>query len=224
MLTRLTTCLFFFLLIRPPPRSTLFPYTTLFRSSSRYGIVQYRSPPPPHARLPDPIKAEIARRSHGWKTRRTFGRELLSFRDSANELQKSPALGALPLLVVSRGKLEGDVNPKRLLMEKRWLEMQTELAAASRRSAHLVAHRAGHHVHIEQPEVVAFAVALLINRARTEGGQQSAAVDLTDFEVRDVAWLSDTLELIAGASTQARLERAPCGDELRVQACSNGAP
>src|SRR3712207_8469403 len=26
-------CLFFFLMIRRPPRSTLFPYTTLFRSS-----------------------------------------------------------------------------------------------------------------------------------------------------------------------------------------------
>src|SRR3712207_7961719 len=28
------TCVFFFLMIRRPPRSTLFPYTTLFRSSS----------------------------------------------------------------------------------------------------------------------------------------------------------------------------------------------
>src|SRR6476661_3955985 len=28
-------CIFFFLMIRRPPRSTLFPYTTLFRSSSR---------------------------------------------------------------------------------------------------------------------------------------------------------------------------------------------
>src|SRR5689334_12578089 len=28
-------CLFFFLMIRPPPRSTLFPYTTLFRSAHR---------------------------------------------------------------------------------------------------------------------------------------------------------------------------------------------
>src|SRR5258707_4152580 len=27
-----TICLFFFLMIRRPPRSTLFPYTTLFRS------------------------------------------------------------------------------------------------------------------------------------------------------------------------------------------------
>src|SRR5438552_8620609 len=30
---------FFFLLIRPPPRSTLFPYTTLFRSPSGTGTV-----------------------------------------------------------------------------------------------------------------------------------------------------------------------------------------
>src|SRR5436305_4378960 len=29
--------LFFFLLIRPPPRSTLFPYTTLFRSADALG-------------------------------------------------------------------------------------------------------------------------------------------------------------------------------------------
>src|SRR3712207_9311716 len=28
-------CLFFFLMIRRPPRSTLFPYTTLFRSSEK---------------------------------------------------------------------------------------------------------------------------------------------------------------------------------------------
>src|SRR6266496_4973578 len=28
--------IFFFLMIRPPPRSTLFPYTTLFRSSRRW--------------------------------------------------------------------------------------------------------------------------------------------------------------------------------------------
>src|SRR3712207_7596137 len=29
-------CLFFFLMIRRPPRSTLFPYTTLFRSSNGF--------------------------------------------------------------------------------------------------------------------------------------------------------------------------------------------
>src|SRR5256886_16610949 len=34
---RLRVLLFFFLMFRPPPRSTLFPYTTLFRSPSLPG-------------------------------------------------------------------------------------------------------------------------------------------------------------------------------------------
>src|SRR5688572_31602770 len=33
MLVRAQFCFFFFLMIRRPPRSTLFPYTTLFRSA-----------------------------------------------------------------------------------------------------------------------------------------------------------------------------------------------
>src|SRR5207249_10415942 len=32
----LLTLLLFLLMLRPPPRSTLFPYTTLFRSNSRF--------------------------------------------------------------------------------------------------------------------------------------------------------------------------------------------
>src|SRR6266511_4499681 len=34
----LIVCVFFFLMIRRPPRSTLFPYTTLFRSDVRPGL------------------------------------------------------------------------------------------------------------------------------------------------------------------------------------------
>src|SRR5256885_9003444 len=40
--TRYPVCrcfFFFFLMIRRPPRSTLFPYTTLFRSTSRVALV-----------------------------------------------------------------------------------------------------------------------------------------------------------------------------------------
>src|SRR2546426_12106148 len=45
--------LFFFLMIRRPPRSTLFPYTTLFRSGRRTGSAPPSSPgrPPESARL-----------------------------------------------------------------------------------------------------------------------------------------------------------------------------
>src|SRR5204862_7714654 len=36
---------FFFVMIRRPPRSTLFPYTTLFRSTRKGGFVSPRSRP-----------------------------------------------------------------------------------------------------------------------------------------------------------------------------------
>src|SRR5205807_9355560 len=36
----------FFLMTRPPPRSTLFPYTTLFRSTGRRSSSEYPSPEP----------------------------------------------------------------------------------------------------------------------------------------------------------------------------------
>src|SRR6266704_4940217 len=42
--------LFFFLMIRRPPRSTLFPYTTLFRSSPHRGC-RSRTPASPRAVL-----------------------------------------------------------------------------------------------------------------------------------------------------------------------------
>src|SRR2546421_1590069 len=38
-------CFFFFLMIRRPPRSTLFPYTTLFRSASAPGSWRSAAPP-----------------------------------------------------------------------------------------------------------------------------------------------------------------------------------
>src|SRR6266850_5317151 len=38
---------FFFLMIRRPPRSTLFPYTTLFRSRQRLAWPLRREPDPP---------------------------------------------------------------------------------------------------------------------------------------------------------------------------------
>src|SRR5204863_9451405 len=39
-----SACLFFFLMIRRPPRSTLFPYTTLFRSHHDRGGVPFADP------------------------------------------------------------------------------------------------------------------------------------------------------------------------------------
>src|SRR6476660_10337015 len=48
--------LFFFLMIRRPPRSTLFPYTTLFRSSRR--AAHDRRAPPGPSRGPASARSE----------------------------------------------------------------------------------------------------------------------------------------------------------------------
>src|SRR3712207_8749090 len=52
--------MFFFLMIRRPPRSTLFPYTTLFRSRARHQGPAHR---PPDAA--QPVRLDSARSSHG---------------------------------------------------------------------------------------------------------------------------------------------------------------
>src|SRR2546430_8549048 len=56
--TACTICVFFFfLMIRRPPRSTLFPYTTLFRSPhgfSRRSCLRHRRSPAPALRSPPP--------------------------------------------------------------------------------------------------------------------------------------------------------------------------
>src|SRR5256886_2685776 len=51
--TLCTQCFIFFLMIRRPPRSTLFPYTTLFRSPVR------EPPPPPPAYRPQERPAPV---------------------------------------------------------------------------------------------------------------------------------------------------------------------
>src|SRR6266849_7511066 len=63
---------FFFLMIRRPPRSTLFPYTTLFRSS---GADQPARPGPRRsasAPAPEDRKSTRLNSSHEWKSYAVF--------------------------------------------------------------------------------------------------------------------------------------------------------
>src|SRR3712207_7686254 len=48
----------FFLMIRRPPRSTLFPYTTLFRSVER-NVLEWRLDPASDARLPEATDHDV---------------------------------------------------------------------------------------------------------------------------------------------------------------------
>src|SRR3712207_6991308 len=52
--------LFFFLMIRRPPRSTLFPYTTLFRSPVRVRVLGLHPRQQPGAQLGNPLRDGVA--------------------------------------------------------------------------------------------------------------------------------------------------------------------
>src|SRR5204863_10166949 len=79
-----TSCLFlFFLMIRRPPRSTLFPYTTLFRS--RGGHAQAR---PPRARRQG-ADGGLRRRRPGSGRRRHPPRRLLELDRKSTRLNSS---------------------------------------------------------------------------------------------------------------------------------------
>src|SRR3712207_8099920 len=66
--------LFFFLMIRRPPRSTLFPYTTLFRSRPEPGFGVDPDVPsdllhdPVHRREPEPAGGHVAGREERFRS------------------------------------------------------------------------------------------------------------------------------------------------------------
>src|SRR5689334_24322882 len=75
---------FFFVLIRPPPTSTLFPYTTLFRSRGRRALPARRS-----GGSPDPARQSGQRDRvppHSWIVE-SWGRSLPRSEEHTSELQ-----------------------------------------------------------------------------------------------------------------------------------------
>src|SRR3712207_7900946 len=97
---------FFFLMIRRPPRSTLFPYTTLFRSP----------PPPTHAGIDD--------RSPVDRSEQARLRQLTQPRGASRVDSGVKALAVLALLVVRSEEHTSELQSRqylvcRLLLEKK---------------------------------------------------------------------------------------------------------
>src|SRR3712207_7989931 len=102
--------MFFFLMIRRPPRSTLFPYTTLFRSIQARETCVAHGPsigrPGSHHYLPSPIPLSLAtgERSAGVPGVEGWGKESGRSEEHTSELQSRQYL-------VCRLLLEKKKNP-----------------------------------------------------------------------------------------------------------------
>lgn len=166
--------------------------------SSKWGLVQFSDPPQPHKKFPPDIRKRIFYDSIHWRTRRTLAREYLSFKDSASEIRNSRDAGKTPLIVLTRGKRVWPNDKRGAMIEDLWLEMQSELAKQSHHSAHIVAVESGHQVHIDQPDLVTYAIALLTDRYRlkkstTPDAERQALSNHRNIDFGAVMWLHDSL-------------------------------
>src|SRR2546430_9176679 len=84
------SCLFFFLMIRRPPRSTLFPYTTLFRS--RRADARLRVDRDPHRVEVDPGAAHRGGRPIGTGTKHDHAQDPERSEEHTSELQSQSNL------------------------------------------------------------------------------------------------------------------------------------
>src|SRR3989441_7459948 len=78
---------FFFLMIRRPPRSTLFPYTTLFRSADHERVGRRGLPRGPGARPRRLLRVERQRDAGGARLPAPLGRPLQRSEEHTSELQ-----------------------------------------------------------------------------------------------------------------------------------------
>jgi pimeloyl-ACP methyl ester carboxylesterase len=114
--------------------------------------------------------AELALSS---RYRRACLKELLAFNAICRDAGAAAGgLSALPLTVITSSerdpKLAEDSEAQRARSRfyQHWAKLQSELAALSEDSVHIVAGHAGHHVQRDDPELVAGAIAGLVQRTR----------------------------------------------------------
>jgi pimeloyl-ACP methyl ester carboxylesterase len=106
----------------------------------------------------------------------TMGKELTAMWGNlaaARAMQLS-TLGDMPLVVLSRGLTQMSTGPgvsAEDVEEYRIAEaeMQAELAGLSTRGKHLIAEDCGHHIPIEQPQLVVDAIREVVQAAQAEG-------------------------------------------------------
>jgi pimeloyl-ACP methyl ester carboxylesterase len=111
------------------------------------------------------------------RERRADAGELLALKAVLRDTDRLASdLGSVPLTVLTSSELDPNREPGTPWYEYRarfypvWIRLQAELAALSTDSRHIVAERAGHHIHRDDPELVIGAIRDLVVRAGSARG------------------------------------------------------
>ncbi|WP_157735666.1 alpha/beta fold hydrolase [Granulosicoccus antarcticus] len=113
------------------------------------------SPPEIPAALPVDVQEDIRRFSRTRKTYAALHAEMGGFRESAYQVRRSRVEVSCPVIVIRRGKDLHASEYKGDLKTAVWEELQQDLASLSPLGKVVVAQQSGHHVHADQPELVA---------------------------------------------------------------------
>lgn len=175
--------------LKPPIRVRMAP-------SGKNGFMMLSAPSVPD-NLPDDLRPTVQALCLKGKAKVALGSELMHFQQSASQLQEAEPLPDVPTVVLTRGKHLWPQTHRGELMEQLWMKLQTELAARSPRAAHIVAERSGHHIHLDQPELVADTVYMVITVARHDSTASAGRPAVNGHGCRafkDASWRSDHIE------------------------------
>lgn len=102
------------------------------------------------------------------KSRATARGEYRALGMSVLEIEQAPPFGDLPLVVISRGKREWPAGEEGDAKERDWQAEQQQLGKLSRLGSTIVAAHSGHHIQIDEPDVVAGAIRSMLRDSRLE--------------------------------------------------------
>ena len=153
-------------------------------------------------RLPAGLQAEFVTTARRLllegKVRVALGNEYLNFRESASQVREAGRLPEVPLVVVTRGTHVWPKTHRGELMEKLWMDLQAELAESVHQTAHIVAEKSGHHIHLDQPELVADSIQLVIGTTQ----RQNRNYVPVNFSAQQIPKFKDAIWLINRIDTQ----------------------
>lgn len=119
------------------------------------------SAPSLHSGLRPDVRRKIEALSRMRKSYAALHAEISHFEESCAHISNIRSQSDFPVTVLSRGTdphAEGDDGERNRI----WNELQTDLLGLSSNSKQLVAEQSGHHIHIDEPELVAQSITELL--------------------------------------------------------------
>jgi len=89
--------------------------------------------------------------------------ELRNMHVSTQEISTAAKMPDIPISVITHGKKVWD-NPMFKNMEEIWYELQTQLSKSTSKGKLLTADSSGHHIHLEQPELILNEIKSILER------------------------------------------------------------